>query len=142
MKRVKMICLICAASSISRGRSTIGPSAAMLGILRSRPATEGCGNVEPPSRNVGAAAGPFCARVGGSLDFGITGQANYSAANAFLDAFTHYRRAQGLPCLTINSGIWGSEGMASRVTDTHLASTRTPQAAGGCRARVHGTADG
>ena len=51
---------------------------------------------------------------------GSVGQANYSAANAFLDAFTHYRRSLGLPSLAINWGAWGGDGMAAAVTDAHL----------------------
>ncbi len=37
---------------------------------------------------------------------------SYAAGNAFLDAFAHYRRAQGLPALSINWGTWGEVGMA------------------------------
>ena len=42
------------------------------------------------------------------------GQGNYVAANAFLDALAHHRRAQGRAGLAINWGLWAEVGVAAR----------------------------
>ena len=54
---------------------------------------------------------------GGAGLVGSAGQANYAAANAWLDAFAWACRAEGLPAISISWGAWAGAGMAGRVSE-------------------------
>lgn len=48
---------------------------------------------------------------------GNAGQANYAAANTFLDALAYLRRSKDLPGTSIAWGLWEGEGMGANISD-------------------------
>ncbi|QUR69706.1 acyltransferase domain-containing protein [Mycobacterium spongiae] len=55
----------------------------------------------------------FCSFSSAAALVGSPGQGAYAAANSWLDAFTQWRRAQGLPATSIAWGAWGEVGRAT-----------------------------
>ncbi|NED58954.1 KR domain-containing protein, partial [Micromonospora aurantiaca] len=62
---------------------------------------------------------------------GGPGQANYAAANAFLDALAAHRRASGLPGLSVAWGLWALSGdMGAHLSGAELERLRRDGVAG------------
>ncbi len=75
------------------------------------------------TREAGLDAFVLFSSAAGTL--GGPGQANYAAANVFLDALAQKRRAEGLPATSIAWGLWQREsGMASTLSEAALARIR------------------
>jgi polyketide synthase 5 len=55
----------------------------------------------------------FCSFSSAAALVGAPGHCAYAAANSWLDAFTHWRRAQGLPATTIAWAAWADIGLAT-----------------------------
>ncbi|CAM3176798.1 polyketide synthase [Mycobacterium intermedium] len=60
----------------------------------------------------------FCVFSSGASLLGSPGQGAYAAANSFVDAFAHWRRAQGLPITSLAWGAWAEVGRATFLAET------------------------
>ncbi|MFB6808322.1 SDR family NAD(P)-dependent oxidoreductase [Streptomyces sp. NPDC056387] len=84
-----------------------------------RPKTDGAWNLHELTRDAGLSAFVLFSSAGGSVL--AAGQADYAAANSFLDALATHRRASGLLATSPAFGMWGiSTGLGGDLTDADL----------------------
>ncbi|AXB42464.1 hypothetical protein A4R43_07925 [Amycolatopsis albispora] len=83
------------------------------------PKVDGALALHELTRDLGLSA--FVVFSSAATTMGAPGQANYAAANAFLDALVHHRRARGLPGTSLAWGMWAERSaMTAQLTDGDL----------------------
>jgi acyl carrier protein len=84
-------------------------------VLRAK--ADGAWHLHELTKDLGLSAFVMFSSMAGIV--GSPGQANYAAANSFLDGLAAYRRAQGLPGLSMAWGLWEQASALTR----HLGDT-------------------
>ncbi|ACA14749.1 Beta-ketoacyl synthase [Methylobacterium sp. 4-46] len=84
-----------------------------------RPKVLGAWNLHAATQDLAVPLDFFACFSSAASLLGNAGQANYAAANAFLDLLMHERARLGMPGLSVNWGNWDGKGLAAALRGDH-----------------------